>query len=401
MDLLAIIGWPVLDRIGPVSPHGLGIALGYLAGSWWMLREGRKRGLSEDHVGTILLWALIGAIVGARFFYVIGHLDDFESFVDMLKIWEGGISLIGGISGAIAFAYPFMRRFGYRFPQVMDSGAIGLAVGIFIGRIGDLIIGDHLGKPTDFLLGWQYKGGDLPGPWSGTEATGWIAPLERGLVQQITLQGATLCKATPDGFGCAQVIAQGPGVHQTALYDFLIAAGIFLFLRWLSRRPRREGIMIMSFAIIYGAGRVMTDFLRVDKTYFGSSKPGGFEGLTGSQITAIAVILLCLFTLWRFRRKPLPEAEPVAVGVMPSEGMAQPSGLAEGSTTDFEPPREPGTSEPLEHGTRPPPSDDPPTGSATGSTETPDDGTRPPDPGERPGPGPGQPERERPSDPPS
>lgn len=346
VDPLAIIGWPVLDRLGPVSPHGLGIALGYLAGSWWMLREGRKRGLSEDHVGTILLWALIGAILGARFFYVIGHLDDFDSFVDMLKIWEGGISLIGGISGAIMLAYPFMRRFNYRFLQVMDSGAIGLAVGIFIGRIGDLIIGDHLGKPTDFLLGWQYKGGELPGPWSGTEATGWIAPLEGGLVQQITLQNATLCHATPDGFGCVPPpIATGPGVHQTALYDFIIAAAIFLFLRWLSRRPRREGIMIMSFAIIYGAGRVATDFLRVDKTYF---------GLTGSQLTSIGVIVLSLFTLWRFTRRPLPEPEPAIElepgapsGGLPSEAASATTGGDEArATTDFSPPPQPGPGPP-------------------------------------------------------
>jgi len=345
VDPLALIGWPVLDRIGPVSPHGLGIALGYLAGSWWMLREGRKRGLSEDHVGTILLWALIGAIVGARFFYVIGHLDQFDSFVDTLKIWEGGISLIGGIAGAVIFAYPFMRRYGYRFLQVMDSAAIGLAFGIFIGRIGDLIIGDHLGKPTDFVLGWQYKGGELPGPWSGTEAAGWIAPLEGGLVQQITRDGATLCEATPDGFGCAQVLQQGAGVHQTALYDFMIAIGLFFLLRWLNRRPRREGVMIMSFAIVYGAGRVVTDFLRVDKTYF--------DLFTGSQLTSIAVILISLFTLWRFRRNPLPEPEALPAALPEPRGPGPVEiERRERSTTDFEPPREPGAT-PSEPGSNP------------------------------------------------
>jgi prolipoprotein diacylglyceryltransferase len=334
VELLGVIGWPVLDRIGPVSPHGLGIALGYLGGSWWMLREGRKRGLNEDHVGTILLWALVGAIFGARFFYVLGHLEDFESFVDMLKIWEGGISLIGGIAGGVFFAYPVMRRYGYRFLQVMDSAAIGIAFGIMVGRIGDLVIGDHLGKPTLFPGAWAYRGGELPGPWTGSEATGWVAPLEGGLVEQITRDSATLCRATPDGFGCAEVIAQGPGVHQTALYDFVIAMGLFFFLRWLSNRPRREGVMIMSFAIVYGAGRVITDFLRVDKTYF---------GLTGSQLTAIGVIAISVFTLLRYWRKPLPE--PAAVQI-PGEGAGMTGGQPERPTTDFERPSEPGMTGP-------------------------------------------------------
>jgi phosphatidylglycerol:prolipoprotein diacylglycerol transferase len=323
VDLLAVIGWPILDRIrlGPlaVSPHGIGIAVGYLAGSWWMLREGRKRGLAEEHVGTILLWSLVGAIVGARLFYVIGHFSEFDSLVDMLAIWRGGISLLGGIVGAMLVAYPFMRRFGYRFLQVMDSAAIGLAFGIFVGRIGDLIIGDHLGKPTDFFLGWAYRSGDLPGPWFETAAGEWVARLAGGFTETLSRAGATLVDRSGD------VVATGAGVHQTALYDFLIAGGLFLFLSWLNRRPRREGVLIMAFAIWYGLGRIGTDFLRIDKTIL---------GLTGSQWTSIAAVTISLVMLARYARRPLPEGEepvPVAAG--------SPDG--EGRTTDFAPPPEP------------------------------------------------------------
>jgi phosphatidylglycerol---prolipoprotein diacylglyceryl transferase len=321
--LLAVIGWPVLDRIrlGPlaVSPHGLGIAAGYLAGSWWMLREGRKRGLAEDHVGTILLWALIGAIVGARFFYVVGHFSEFGSFGEMLAIWRGGISLIGGIAGAVIVAYPVMRRYGYRFLQVMDSAALGLAFGIMVGRIGDLVIGDHLGKPTDFVLGWAYRGGQLPGPWAETSPGQWTASLAGGFTETLSRDGATLVQGS-------ETIATGGGVHQTALYDFFIALGLFAFLLWLNRGPRREGVLIMSFAIWYGIGRVITDFLRIDKTFF---------GLTGSQWTSIAAVVISLIVLLRFARRPRPPDE--------AEGSAASEVELDERTTDFRPPPTPGT----------------------------------------------------------
>lgn len=355
MDLLGVIGWPVLDRIrlGPlaISPHGIGIAVGYLLGSIFMLREGRKRGLSEDHMGTILLWALLGAIFGARFFYVVAHFSDFDSLGEMLAIWEGGISLIGGIFGAVGFAYPFMRRFGYRFLQVMDAAAIGLAFGIIFGRIGDLVIGDHLGKPTDFVLGWAYRGGNLPGPWrevtTGIAGGEWHASLDGGMLQTLSRAKATLF----DSGG--NLVAQGAGVHQTALYDFFIAIGLFLFLRWLNRTPRREGVLIMTFAIVYGAGRVATDFLRVDKHFF---------GLTGSQWGAILAIALSVLALTWFARRPLPAGGPAddeEEEALPEDEEDRPrrrrgkrgvdlrepptpAAAGDRRTTDFEPPSEPG-----------------------------------------------------------
>jgi phosphatidylglycerol:prolipoprotein diacylglycerol transferase len=340
VDLLGVVGWPILDRIrlGPlaISPHGIGIALGYLAGSWFMLREGRKRGLAEDHMGTILLWALIGAIFGARFFYVVAHFSEFDSFTDMLAVWRGGISLIGGIFGAIGFAYPFMRRFGYRFLQVMDSAAIGLAFGIIVGRIGDLIIGDHLGKPTDFFLGWAYRGGNLPGPWVETSTGQWQAQLQ-GFCETISREGALLVQGDCPIVGPVRTGIDGAGVHQTALYDFFIAIGLFLVLRWLSRVPRREGVLIATFAIWYGAGRVVTDFLRIDKEFF---------GLTGSQWGAILAMTAALLLLLRQARRPLPpdreiEDEPPDAEVATEKRVPAKARADEGPTTEFDPPPEP------------------------------------------------------------
>src|SRR6266545_2385056 len=194
MDVLAAIGWKVLDRVHigglAISPHGVGIAVGYMAGSWWLLREGKKRGLGEDDLASVLLRALIGAILGARVFYVLAHFSEFKSFVDMLKIYQGGISLIGGIFGSIIVSYPYMRKHRMGFLRTMDSGAIGLAFGILFGRVGDLIIGDHLGKPTSWLLAFRYHGGNLSGYDCASGIGICTTVLAHGSTQTITARGA-------------------------------------------------------------------------------------------------------------------------------------------------------------------------------------------------------------------
>ena len=262
-----------------ISPHGIGIAVGYLAGSWWMLREGRKRGLGEDDMSNVLLRALIGAILGARFFYVLAHFGEFDRAIDMLKIWEGGISLIGGIFGAIIAAYPYMLKHRMGFLRTMDSAAIGIAFGILFGRVGDLIIGDHLGKPTSWALGLVYKGGaafrirvlDDPRevlrvfgrPVSGGRANGAFRHAARGeQPAAVRASGSTRrrCTTSSARSSCSRSSCGWPAGAGT------------------------RAMLIAVFGLWYGAMRVLTDFLRVDKRFF---------GLTGSQWASAAVALIC------------------------------------------------------------------------------------------------------------
>ncbi len=304
--MLASIGWPVLDRIHlfgdfAISPHGIGIAVGFLFGAWILQHEGPKRGVSVEHINTMVFWALIGTIIGARLFFVIGHFSEFNGVADMLALWNGGLTLLGGIAGAILINIPLFRRYHYSFFQVMDGAVIGLAFGIAFGRIGDLIIGDHLGKPTSWLLAFRYEGGNLSG-FACAEVS-CRATLEGGRVLTITHQVARLTSPT------GRLLAEGVGVHQTALYDMFFATCLFLVLYALSRAPRRLGVLTLVFGAVYGATRVLEDFLRVDKRVF---------GLTGSQWTGLTVSIVCIVTLiaWavgsRRKQRPVEVEEPEA-----------------------------------------------------------------------------------------
>ena len=300
--MLGSIGWPVVDRfrIGDsfaISPHGLFIAIGFMVGAWLFGRIAAARGVEERAISSIVLWSLIGAIVGARFFYVVAHWSEFAPKpVEALLIWKGGISLLGGIAGATIANAINIRRFGLRFFQVADALAAPLALGIAVGRIGDLIIGDHLGKPTSWLLAWRYSRGTVAPPFECLQEF-CQAPLQGDRLQTLERSGSKLLDST------GAVIASGIGVHQTALYDMLLAWGLFALLWWFTKRSRREGVAALVFAIYYGCCRLLEDFLRIDKR---------FGPLTGSQWTALTVVLVCV-AIWGYlavSKRPGPTTPP-------------------------------------------------------------------------------------------
>ena len=256
--MLAAISYHPIVRIhlGPlsISPHGIGIAVGFLIGARLMVPAAERKGITAEQVYALLTRAAIGAVIGARLAYVANHLSDYGSILDALKVWKGGISLLGGIFGAIAFALPKMRSEGLSFWKVMDAAAPGIALGIIIGRVGDLIVADHLGKTTDFFLGYKC-------PY---------------------VQTASPC-------------IPGTVVHQTALYDFfdtIVLLGVLLRLR---QRDRYDGFLILVFGAWYGTMRVVEDFLREDVRHF---------GLTGSQWTALVTVAVCLWAVFFLRRTP-------------------------------------------------------------------------------------------------
>lgn len=265
--LLAALSWDPIVRIdfGPlsVSPHGIGTALGFVAGARLMRPAARRIGVTDDQLARILTRGLIGAIIGARLAYVVNHLGDYDNLLDVVAIWEGGISLLGGMTGGILAALPIVRRERLPVVKLLDAAAPGLALGIFIGRIGDLIVADHLGKPTDFVLGYTCPSGDTASP-------------------------------------C--VAAVGQAVHQPALYDLVSVGVLLVVLLALRRRSHVNGVLILTFGAWYGTGRFIEDFFRLDETHG--------TGLTGSQWFAAVVALASAAALLRLRARRSSAAPP-------------------------------------------------------------------------------------------
>lgn len=265
--MLAAISYEPLVRIhlGPlaISPHGIFTAVGFVIGARLLLRDTRRRGISDDDMYAILTRAGIGALVGARVVYVVNHWSAYESPLEWFRVWEGGISLLGGIAGALIAATPIVRRCQLGFFALMDLAAPWLPLGIAVGRIGDLVIADHLGEPTGLPFGFRCP--------------------------EIVDVGRTVGSPCPPG----------EIVHLTAAYDLVVAAGVAAVLIVLRRRPLRLGERTLLLGVLYGAGRFAFDFLRADTRRF---------GLTGSQWTALAVVALAsVLLVRRRRRRDVPE----------------------------------------------------------------------------------------------
>lgn len=290
--MLASVSYPPIPifEIGPIrlSLHGVMAGVGFLVGAMLMIREARRRGFDEEKITSVLTWALVGSLLGARYFTVPAHLD--EGLVEALRPF-GTFSIMGGFAGGILVGAWRMRRLGIDVAAHMDMASFGLAIGTVIGRIGDLFIVEHLGARTDFFLGYLVKPGyDL-------------APQHDGL--------EVLCETAGD---C------GP-YHHAALYDLFGAALLLGLLYLLGRNWSRirYGVLILVWAAWYGMQRFLIDFVRNTDLPGADATAGPF---TWNQWTGLTASLLALgLVAWLVvgRRTPIvsPE-EDAARGAVPA-----------------------------------------------------------------------------------
>jgi len=149
---------PFLGR--PVRYYGLCWALAFLFGHQLMKKMFKADGVEEDWLDKILIYVMIGSILGARLGHVFFY--DWSSYKDnpisILFIWEGGLASHGGAIGVIVAAWLFSRNVSKKsILWILDRIVItGALAGVFI-RIGNLMNHEIVGKPTDVSWGFMFK----------------------------------------------------------------------------------------------------------------------------------------------------------------------------------------------------------------------------------------------------
>ncbi|MBI2323870.1 MAG: prolipoprotein diacylglyceryl transferase [Chloroflexi bacterium] len=240
-------------HLGPISLawHGIFTAVGIFLGVWLAIRLLRGR-VSEDAGYSVATWGVLGGIIGARMLHVADRWDFYSQHLEQVpQIWTGGIAVwgaaIGGVLGGFLVA---LRRRDVPIGGTADAAAAGIGLGFGVGRIGDIINGEHHALPCEV---------------------------------------ARICV----GYTNPATLGQPGPVHLAIGYEMiwdLLGVGLVLWLlgRFAWRRP--EGRIFWTWLVSYALGRWLIGYLRV-------GDPTPIAGLRQDQVVAVAVLLVAIAAL--------------------------------------------------------------------------------------------------------
>jgi phosphatidylglycerol:prolipoprotein diacylglycerol transferase len=281
---------PIFVQIGPLAVrwYGLLIALGVLVGASWALKAAERKGLSGDKLLDMSLWLVVAGIVGARLVYVLtspsAYFGPGRDWLDAFKVWEGGISIHGGVLGVLVAAWLYCRRHKLNLWSYMDIMTPVGALGIMGGRIGNIMNGtDTGGRLTDWAIGFHW-------PEPGTPTFGALGRLVFG--DDLWQFSPPACAAVPFGEPCV--------VHFTQFYGFLVGFILVFVVAWGLRRNLPAGNVFWHFVLWYSVLRsVIEEPFRDNplpwQVYLNDQAGVGI--FTYTQLASIPIILIALYML--------------------------------------------------------------------------------------------------------
>lgn len=231
-------------------PYMLGIVLVYV----WLWRSTRRReitNLTADNLESLVIWAVVGTVVGARFFHVFVFKYSRYGFDPLawINIARGGMAFHGGIVGCSLGVWLFTRRHEIQFYSVADRFVIPVAIALGFGRIANFV------------------NGEMPG----------------------TAYAGPFCV----DYSVSTYIANPPQEcrHPTQLYEMAKNWLIALSLYGLQQRRLPPGALFWTFVTFYGFVRFFLMFVRDEVLFLGP--------LTQSQVFSGMMAVLGGYMVWR------------------------------------------------------------------------------------------------------
>jgi len=250
---------PVAFHVGPLAVRWYGLM--YLVGFILFVVLGKIRarqnlltGWHPRDVDDMLFFGVFGVILGGRLGYVLFYkpLYYFAHPLQILALWQGGMSFHGGLLGVLIAMALFARQRHKRWLEVTDFVAPLVPLGLAAGRLGNFINGELWGRPSN-------------GPW-------------------------------------AMVFPQVDAVprHPSQLYEFGLEGMALFVLLWLYARRRRPlGAVSGLFLVGYGVLRFLVEFAREPDDFLGQLALGWTMGQWLSLPMILAGLAMMLWAYWR------------------------------------------------------------------------------------------------------
>jgi len=263
-------------------------ALAYLAGlilGWRLIVAMMRRPAiwggtpptAPDRVDDLLTWVILGVIVGGRLGFVLFYEPAYymANPLEIVKVWQGGMSFHGGFAGVIVATWAWARSQGVPLLRLADAMAVVAPIGIFFGRIANFINAELWGRPTDLPWGVVFPGE------AAQSCPGIVGP-------------------------CARHPSQ---LYEAGLEGLLL--GLILFAVVRAGGLRRPGLAFGIFLAGYGLARMIVELFRVADAQFitpdnplGHVVGGPVLGLTMGQLLSLPMVLIGLALIAAARRRP-------------------------------------------------------------------------------------------------
>ncbi len=262
--------------------YAVAYIVGLLIGWRLVVRAVRDYGLwsgpppmTAEQVERLLTWVIFGVILGGRLGYILFYEPEMilANPLQVLRVWEGGMSFHGGFLGVAIAAAVFCWRENVPMRQTADLMALGAPPGLLLGRIANFINAELWGRPTTLPWGVAFPG-----------------------------DAAQACA------GVTGICARHPSQLYEAALEGLILGAVLIWLVWGRGWLRRPGRIMGLFVAGYGAARFVVEFVRQpDAQFISEGNPLGLAwqiggvGLTQGQALSVPMIMFGLWFMLRSR----------------------------------------------------------------------------------------------------
>ena len=202
--------------------YSLAYLAGIFVGYWYLLKLIRQPGspMARRHADDMVFYAALGIILGGRLGYVLFYNLGYylENPLDILKLWDGGMSFHGGVIGVSLGILWMARRHGLDWLRIHDYVACCIPFGLFLGRLANFVNAELWGRATDV-------------PWAVIFPTGGEIPRHPSQLYEAGLEG-------------------------------LLLFAILWFMFWRTRARYQPGRLVGAFILVYGLSRFVVEYFR-------------------------------------------------------------------------------------------------------------------------------------------